>query len=90
MPAKRSSNEAPWRRGNPRKKTATSRKLTNPQKAEARARASKAGRKYPNLVDNMAVAKKARVEKKAKKSAKKKAKKKAAKKKARQSAAKKR
>lgn len=32
--------------------------LTPAQKQEARTRAAKAGRRYPNLVDNMAVAKK--------------------------------
>jgi hypothetical protein len=31
--------------------------LTPKQKASAKARASRAGRQYPNLVDNMAVAK---------------------------------
>jgi len=58
--AKRNTQE-PWERSNPRKKTAKSkgsRKLTPAQKAEARGRARKAGRKYPNLVDNMAVARK--------------------------------
>ena len=58
--AKRNTQE-PWERSNPRKKTAKtkgSRKLTSGQKAEARGRARKAGRKYPNLVDNMAVARK--------------------------------
>ena len=58
--AKRNTQE-PWDRSNPRKKTAKSkgsRKLTPAQKAEARGRARKAGRKYPNLVDNMAVARK--------------------------------
>lgn len=59
MRAKRSSTEAPWRRKNPKKKAGRkSTKLTGAQKAEARARARKAGRKYPNLVDNMAVARK--------------------------------
>ena len=58
--AKRNTQE-PWDRSNPRKKNAKSkgsRKLTPGQKAEARGRARKAGRKYPNLVDNMAVARK--------------------------------
>ena len=58
--AKRKTQE-PWDRSNPRKKTAKSkgsRKLTPGQKAEARGRARKAGREYPNLVDNMAVARK--------------------------------
>lgn len=34
--------------------------LTPAQKQEAKTRAAKAGRPYPNLVDNMAVAKKAK------------------------------
>ena len=33
-------------------------KLTPEKKTEAKARAKKAGRPYPNLVDNMAVSKK--------------------------------
>lgn len=56
---KSSSAKAPWRKTNPKAKSKTSRKLTASQKAAAKARAAKAGRPYPNLVDNMAVAKKA-------------------------------
>ena len=37
-----------------------SKKLSPSQKAEAKASAAKAGRPYPNLVDNMNVAKKGR------------------------------
>ena len=44
-----------WDKPNPKKK---SDKLTPGQKSEAKARAKAAGRPYPNLVDNMAVAKK--------------------------------
>ena len=44
-----------WDKKNPKKK---SEKLDSSEKAEAKARAKKAGRPYPNLVDNMAVAKK--------------------------------
>lgn len=44
-----------WDTKNPKKK---SDKLTTEQKSEAKARAKKAGRPYPNLVDNMAVSKK--------------------------------
>jgi hypothetical protein len=44
-----------WDKPNPKKK---SDKLTPGQKSEAKARAKAAGRSYPNLVDNMAVAKK--------------------------------
>ena len=42
-----------WDKPNP-KKTPT--KLTPKQKAGAKAAAAKAGRKYPNLVDNMRAA----------------------------------
>jgi hypothetical protein len=51
----RSSSPPPWKRKNPKSK---SRKLTKRQRHEARTRARAAGRKYPNLVDNMAVARK--------------------------------
>lgn len=44
----------PWKKKNPKKGAAKS-KLTPEQKEEAKARAKKAGRPYPNLVDNMAV-----------------------------------
>jgi hypothetical protein len=46
-----------WDKKNPKR---TSTKLTSAQKAAARARAKAAGRKYPNLVDNAAVARKAK------------------------------
>jgi len=42
-----------WDKKNPKK---TSTKLTPTQKTAAKARAKKAGRPYPNLVDNAAVA----------------------------------
>ena len=42
-----------WDKKNPKK---TSTKLTPAQKSSAKARAKKAGRPYPNLVDNAAVA----------------------------------
>jgi len=41
-----------WDKKNPKK---TSKKLTPAQKIAAKARAKKAGRPYPNLVDNAAV-----------------------------------
>ena len=41
-----------WDKKNPKK---TSKKLTPAQKTAAKARAKKAGRPYPNLVDNAAV-----------------------------------
>lgn len=37
--------------------------LTQSQKANAKRRARKAGRPYPNLIDNMAVSKKAKTRK---------------------------
>lgn len=46
-----------WDKPDPSKKD---KKLTPEQKGEAKARAKAAGRPYPNLVDNMAVAKKAK------------------------------
>jgi hypothetical protein len=45
----------PWKRPNP--KQGASHELTDAQKAAARKRAKKAGRRYPNLVDNMWAAK---------------------------------
>ena len=43
-----------WDKPNPKAK---SKALTPAQIAKAKARAKAAGRKYPNLIDNMAVAK---------------------------------
>lgn len=40
----------PWEKKSPKKK---SKPLTDAQKAKAKASARRAGRKYPNLVDNM-------------------------------------
>jgi hypothetical protein len=40
-----------WETKNPKKKSTP---LSSAQKASAKARAKKAGRPYPNLVDNMA------------------------------------
>jgi hypothetical protein len=45
----------PWEKKNPKGKKG-GKKLTPEQKAKAKKRAKKAGRKYPNLVDNMAAA----------------------------------
>ena len=53
----RTETRPPWKRKNPKEK---SKGLTGAQKHEARDRARKAGRQYPNLVDNMAVARKKR------------------------------
>ena len=47
----------PWKRLNPRKQAGKATKhLTTAEKSTAKTRAAKAGRRYPNLVDNMAVA----------------------------------
>jgi hypothetical protein len=52
---------APWKRKNPRKaKGKASKHLTRGQKATAKRRAKRAGRSYPNLVDNMRVAARSR------------------------------
>jgi hypothetical protein len=48
-------SKAPWEKKNPAKKHHS---MTSAQKSQAKARAKKAGRPYPNLVDNMAVMKK--------------------------------
>lgn len=52
-----SRQQPPWKRKAPKKKPSASSKLTPEQKAAAKARAAKAGRPYPNLIDNMAIAK---------------------------------
>ncbi len=46
-----------WDKKNPKK---TSKKLTPAQIKSAKARAKAAGRKYPNLVDNAAIARKSK------------------------------
>lgn len=55
--SKPSEKKAVWEKENP---VMHHKHLTDAQKTEAKARAKKAGRAYPNLVDNMAVAKKAK------------------------------
>jgi hypothetical protein len=45
----------PWEKPNPKKKST---KLTGAQKKSAKASAAKAGRPYPNLVDNMRASRK--------------------------------
>ncbi|WDJ06090.1 DNA-binding protein [Xanthomonas campestris] len=55
-----SKRTAPWKKSNPAK---TSRPLSAAQKTQAKARAKAAGRPYPNLVDNMAVAKQSKTSK---------------------------
>jgi hypothetical protein len=55
------SARAPWKKSNPRKRAGKkSRHLTSSQKSAAKARARRAGRSYPNLVDNMRMASKAK------------------------------
>ncbi|HKY91267.1 MAG TPA: hypothetical protein VJM11_09505 [Nevskiaceae bacterium] len=49
MPAKK---KAPWKSPNPKAKSNHT-KLNASQKTAARKRAAKAGRPYPNLVDNL-------------------------------------
>jgi hypothetical protein len=48
--------KAPWRKANPRNKKGGSGKLSPAQKAGAKRSAKKAGRRYPNLIDNMRAA----------------------------------
>ncbi|HXH42596.1 MAG TPA: DUF6321 domain-containing protein [Bradyrhizobium sp.] len=56
---------APWKRSNPRKRAGkTSKHLSPAQKSAAKARARRAGRRYPNLVDNMRMAAKKKTAKK--------------------------
>jgi hypothetical protein len=47
------TRKAPWKKSNPKTRAGTSRALTPAQKSSARRAAAKAGRPYPNLVDNM-------------------------------------
>ena len=48
------TRKPPWKKKSPRKAPGgKSVRLTAEQKDAARARASRAGRRYPNLVDNM-------------------------------------
>jgi hypothetical protein len=55
------ATKPPWKKANPRKKVGKSTKTLSPgQKAAAKRSAKKAGRAYPNLVDNMRVASKAK------------------------------
>jgi ribosomal protein L15E len=56
--ATKKKSQTPWKRSAPKKSHHT--KLTAKSKAKARASAKRAGRKYPNLVDNMNAAKKQR------------------------------
>ena len=67
--AANTKRKAAWKKRNPKASRGASRKLTTSQKAAAKARAKKSGRRYPNLVDNMTVAKKATVKRAAAKKA---------------------
>lgn len=49
------AKKAPWKKPNP-KKAGEHKKLSPAQKATAMQNAKKAGRPYPNLIDNMKVA----------------------------------
>lgn len=49
------SGKPVWKKPNPKK---TSKKMTPAQKSQAKARARKAGRPYPNAVDNIAASRK--------------------------------
>lgn len=55
MANKKATRSAPWNRANPRPKSERT-TLADASKEKARARAKKAGRTYPNLVDNMRAA----------------------------------
>jgi ribosomal protein L15E len=55
---KKSGKKAPWKKAAPKKSGHT--KLTPKNRAKAKASAKRAGRKYPNLVDNMQAARKQR------------------------------
>jgi Domain of unknown function (DUF6321) len=77
------TSRAPWTRPNPRKRAGKASKHLSPtKKSAAKARARRAGRPYPNLVDNMRMAAKKTKKKAAKKSARKGKKKTSAKKRA--------
>jgi len=55
-----SARRPPWQKASPKKKAGMAHKLTPAQKSVAKAAARQAGRRYPNLVDNMRAAAKAR------------------------------
>lgn len=63
----KAAKKAPWSRTNPREHAGkASKRLTSAKKAAAKVRAKRAGRPYPNLVDNMAVASQAKSSKSSK------------------------
>ncbi len=61
MPAK--SSKSPWKKPAPKRTSKT--KLTPAAKSKAKAAAKRAGRPYPNLVDNMQATVKSKRRKKA-------------------------
>lgn len=67
MATAKTAKKSPWDKKNP-KKGEKQTKLDDGEKQEAKKRAKKAGRPYPNLVDNMAVTKKKKAAKKKKSS----------------------
>ena len=59
MATKKASEKAPWDRPNPHERDGeATHRLTPSEKASAKRAAKKAGRPYPNLVDNMQAASK--------------------------------
>jgi hypothetical protein len=50
------ARKPPWRKANPKKTAGGAHKLTAQQKTAAKVAARKAGRRYPNLIDNMRAA----------------------------------
>lgn len=52
--------KTPWERPNPEKKGKKTHHLSESEKAAAKRSAKKAGRPYPNLVDNMKLTKKSK------------------------------
>jgi hypothetical protein len=52
------SKKAPWERPTPKKKAGKPKHLSSAAKTSAKRAAKKAGRPYPNLVDNMRAARK--------------------------------
>jgi hypothetical protein len=82
------SARPPWKRSNPRKRAGKASKHLSPgEKSAARARARRAGRRYPNLVDNMRMASKKKTKKRTAKRSKKATSRKAAKKSSRKRSA---
>jgi hypothetical protein len=64
-----STAKPPWKKASPKTKSGkASRKLTPAQISAAKQRAKKAGRPYPNLVDNMREAAEAKKKPRARKS----------------------